>query len=66
MVGLAGQSTHPLGAHVQQVRRLLGRIGDPAAHAAAAVDQQRSNPAAGELRGEDGSRRATPDNRDRR
>ena len=65
MVGIVGPGAHPFGADVEQMRRLVGRISNAAADAAAAVDQHRADTAARELGGEDRPRKAASDNRDR-
>ena len=65
MVGVAGNRAHSLGANVEQMRRLGRRISDAAPDPAAAVDEERTDAAARKLHGEDRSRSAATDNRDR-
>jgi hypothetical protein len=65
MVRLACPGAHPLGAHVEQVRRLGRRVSDAAPCSPAAVDQCRPDPPPRKLRCEDRARGAAADNRDR-
>jgi hypothetical protein len=66
MIGLTRPSAHAFCADVKQMRGFGCRIGHASPHSTAALDQKRADTAAGELGGEDRSRSASADNRDRR
>jgi len=52
MVRVVGQRAHSFRSHIEQVRGLDRRVGNADACASTAVDQDRFDPAPGELRGE--------------
>jgi hypothetical protein len=65
MVRFAGPGAHALGPDIEQMRRFGGRISNPLAGAAAAVDQCRRDAAPRQLGCDDGSGKAATDDRDR-
>ena len=65
MIGIAGPGAHPVGGHIEQVRRLGRRISNSLPCAVARFDHDRANATSRKLSGKDRSGGAAADNRDR-